>query len=1094
MSMAPSHERLTVPESLQQQLHSFRRRVWSTKMLEIVAMAAAGLLLAFCAVFALDRWVDTPKPVRFSVFVGILALWSMVPWAFHRWVWSHRRLDQLAKLLRKREPNIGDQLLGVIELSESESEQARSRTLCAAAMKQVAEAAKSRDLTQASPISRHRTWGAVAGGVAVVCGLCALMVPQASQNAWERLLAPWRETPRYTFTTIEPLSDRIVVAHGEPFDLKVRLAKDSQWKPQVAKVTMPFHDPITASQLEGDFLLAMPALTQEVEMTLRIGDYFKTVTVEPSLRPELSALDATVLLPSYLQLPTPQQRDARSGTVTVVAGAKASLSATASRSLTEASLDGQPIAVKDKVFEVPALEVPLEGKQISVEWRDRNLLAGREPFKVALQGRPDEAPSVTCEGLPRQAVILNTEQINFSLFAGDDFGIKQAGIEWKGLDDRLVEKVAKGDQPLSAGGPDQAAMQLQATFCANDLGIEPQPIELRIWVEDYLPERGRVYSPAHLLYVLSPDQHAIWMTEQLSKWHRQSLDIRDREMQLHETNKQLRELSATELDDPENRRKMESQAAAEANNGRRLGQLSKMGEELIRQASRNSEIGVGHLERWAEMLQVLKDISSNRMPSVEDLLHQAAKSQVANKQPKATGPQAGKIRDMNSAPGNENPEDFKPEEQKPSIPSIVDRESSQQPLDNDPSDPSQKKKKPSQGRLTLPNTTIASVPPNKEKEEEKDSEAQPSLDEAVKEQKDLLAEFEKIADELNNVLANLEGSTLVKRLKAASREQLQVAGKISDRIDQMFGQSSQQLKEADKKILTALSEIEGKSVQAISYIMDDMQAYFERRRMNQFKIVLDEMRQVDILSALRQLGDEIPKEQGMSIAQCEFWSDSLDRWADDLVDPASKGSCPGGKSKDSLPPSIILEVLQILEGEVNLREQTRVAEQAKGAVSKEDHAETGDKLADKQDELQLRVEKVIERIMELPEAEANFAKEIELLNSVDIVMGEAAVILCEPNTGATAVAAETEAIELLLKSKRINPKGGGGGGTSPGGGGQGTTNDSALALVGSGINAKEHRERRDIQQATGENSAPLPEEFRAGLDEYFNRLDTQPLP
>ncbi len=42
-------------------------------------------------------------------------------------------------------------------------------------------------------------------------------------------------------------------------------------------------------------------------------------------------------------------------------------------------------------------------------------------------------------------------------------------------------------------------------------------------------------------------------------------------------------------------------------------------------------------------------------------------------------------------------------------------------------------------------------------------------------------------------------------------------------------------------------------------------------------------------------------------------------------------------------------------------------------------------------------------------------------------MLEASVILEAPETGPTAIAAETEAIELLLQSKRINPKGGGGG-------------------------------------------------------------------
>ena len=50
-------------------------------------------------------------------------------------------------------------------------------------------------------------------------------------------------------------------------------------------------------------------------------------------------------------------------------------------------------------------------------------------------------------------------------------------------------------------------------------------------------------------------------------------------------------------------------------------------------------------------------------------------------------------------------------------------------------------------------------------------------------------------------------------------------------------------------------------------------------------------------------------------------------------------------------------------------------------------------------------------------------------------MDEATEILARPETGSPAIAAETEAIELLLQSKRINPKGGGGGGSNPGGGG-----------------------------------------------------------
>jgi hypothetical protein len=193
-----------------------------------------------------------------------------------------------------------------------------------------------------------------------------------------------------------------------------------------------------------------------------------------------------------------------------------------------------------------------------------------------------------------------------------------------------------------------------------------------------------------------------------------------------------------------------------------------------------------------------------------------------------------------------------------------------------------------------------------------------------------------------------------------------------------------------------------------------------------------------------------------------------------------------------LPPSIVLEVLQILEAEINLREDTRVTEQAKLAIDKLDHAEQAIKLSKTQQQLQDRTEKVTQRIRELPEGEELFPKEIQLLTTVAGVMGEASTILASPETGSKAIAAETEAIELLLQSKRINPKGGGGGGPNPGGGGGGTTTDSALSLVGKGANEKEVRETPGAAHATGETGATLPEEFRAGLDTYFNRLEKTP--
>ena len=520
----------------------------------------------------------------------------------------------------------------------------------------------------------------------------------------------------------------------------------------------------------------------------------------------------------------------------------------------------------------------------------------------------------------------------------------------------------------------------------------------------------------------------------MSKWHRQSLEVRDRELQLYEANKQLRELSPEDLDKPDVRKKIDAQASAEQANGRRLSGLVANGEDLVKQAMRNPEFGVGHLEKWAEMLQVLKDISGNRMPSVADLLKQAAQAPKAlassapgngnpstanatpsGGQPKASGKgqsgPSGDTKNNNNAPmagqmrnggGTPKPTEPAPGAPKPpsSVPAVVDRESSQQPP------PEAKDEKPGPGsppktpRLLLPNTTLAGgVRPADPNAPPPPPPAAQKVDEALTQQRDLLAEFEKVADELNKILANLEGSTLVKRLKAASRSQLAVAGKIGDQVGVAFGLGVNRAVATSADALEALGADEVKGSHNVSVIMDDMSAYFERRRYVRFKTVLDEMRQKDVIGALRQLGDDLKKEQGLSIAQCEFWSDNLDRWAEDLVDPINSGVCPGSKAKGSLPPSLVLEVLQILEGEMNLREETRVADQARPAIAAEEFGKQAKALSKTQDGLKERVVKVVERIKGLPDGEAEFSPEIALLSEVADVMEEATGLLATPDTG-----------------------------------------------------------------------------------------------
>ncbi len=1071
------HSSLRLPDSLRQTLLMFRRRLWAVKLFEAIALAAIAVLIGFLLTFFLDRLHDTSPLVRACILMVVLVVCLAVPLAMDRWILRRRRLDQLARLLAVTRPSIGDQLLGVIELADDQSEQSRSPELVNAAIRQVDQQVSSEDFRNAIPDPRYRRRGIAACGLGLIAVALFIATAPAARNAWARLLAPWKQIPRYTFTAIQPLPESMIVAQDEPFEIAVRLAQDSQWFPSTAVASLSGQGKLHSKLDNDQYRFDLPGQLSPDSLAFRVGDFRGQVIVEPKSRPELRSLVADFQLPGYLGRTKPVTKDVRGSTVSVVKGSQALLTATVSRDLLSATVNGIDRDIVRNQFHSESFLID-QPTPVELSWRDSYGLSGKQPYSLLVEPVDDQAPTVMSPNLPRRKVLLDSEVLAFQVHAADDFGVKRVGIQWQAVDGESVKPEA-GEMIIGAGGVDAESLELAATFSAFAQRISSQTISLRLFAEDYLPGRPRSYSPESIFDVLSANQHAIWITSQLSRWQQTSLDARDRELQLHQVNKELRAMTDQQLQLPENQKRLSRQAELERSGGNQLASLVRNGENLLQEAMRNPEIGVGHLDKWAEMIKTLKEIADHRMPSVAELLQQAANDATAAAAMDKSR-QAGQNRLMQQSSAGEQPS---PDGDQSASPSISDVESSHNDLTSQNSDgPSESKSKQSQ--LTLPSTMLAS--PAKPKSNSEASIKQ-EIAEAVKVQQDLLAEFDKIADELNEVLANLEGSTIVKRLKASSRQQQQVASKLASLAADTFG-VSERMKQQDVDAFQELAATEMESSDRTSHIMDDMDAYFQRSRMLAFRNVLDQMRESDVTAELRLLSDELRKENGLSISQAEYWSDTFDRWAEDLVGVCESGECPGGKSKGSLPPSVVLEVLKLLEAEVMLREQTRVAEQARPAVSHTQHIETADGLWQTQDELQQRTESVVDRIRNLPEGESDFAKEIGMLTDVSRIMIETVEILRRPDTGPAAIAAETEIIEKLLESKRFSPSGGGGG-AAPGGGGNGETETPALALVGTGVNAKEMREELQTRPSTGVAGTTLPEEYRSGLDAYFNQLE-----
>ena len=322
---------------------------------------------------------------------------------------------------------------------------------------------------------------------------------------------------------------------------------------------------------------------------------------------------------------------------------------------------------------------------------------------------------------------------------------------------------------------------------------------------------------------------------------------------------------------------------------------------------------------------------------------------------------------------------------------------------------------PGGGKLRLPVTTLAAAPDkNKKPDDPPSSPAQQTMQTAVKQQDDLLAEFAKVSDQLSQIMTSLEASTFVKRFKAASRAQLKIASTINPKTLDAFGSENAPPPAAEPIAKQAKDQSE-----VVRVIESDLDAYYQRKQDARFKPTLDEMKKTEIVRALAGDGDKVAVNlSGQALSGSEFWADTLDRWAEEMV-AASHCKASSSCSGDSLPPEIVLKVMQALRDEMSLRDQTREVENAKPAVPLEKFTTDAHNLGESQGTISTHTASAITDILALPDGESKFSKELGLLKKVTEVMDETHGILNTPETGPTAIAAETEAIELLLQAKRF---------------------------------------------------------------------------
>ena len=1123
---------VNLPPRMKAALEHYQKRVWTIKLAEGVLAAIFGILVSYVIVFCLDRVFDTPTLLRVLILAGgMVGMIFLLPMKYYNWVWKHRQLDGVARLLQQKFPRFGDHVLGIVELARNREDQLSSPTLVEAAMRQVDAEVERHNLADAVPNPRHRRWAYAAALPLVLVTIGAFVIPATSWNTFARWLTPWRDVARYTFAQLEGESGLRVVPYAEPFDVEVRLKDNSPWKPESGEARYANQVPVVATRDEETYRFQLPPQTRDGRLTLRVGDARRSIPIEPKLRPALTKLIAEVELPTYLQRREHLVEDVRGGTLSLLKGSTAVLEATATRELAEATLNNRQQRVAGARVTTEPISV-VEGISnpdtlLQLAWRDRFGLAAREPQVIQLEVREDESPTINFNKLKNNRVVLSSEVLTFEIQATDDFGVKRVGIEWEGIGNPIHNpEPTSGEKTVSSGTPTTDIMTVAATFSAVRENVRPQSLRLRAFAEDYFPDRERVRSPDLVIHVLTPAEHFKWLVGQMELWMGAAQEVHDKELQLHETNRQLRDLSPEALDDPAQRRKLQNQAAAERANAARLESLIELGTELVKEATKNEEFDPNQLESWAEILQKLEEIAGQRMPSVADLLARAAEApglsgsqQSSVNSQQETSPSTAGTPPTPSAgtPDNlEKVEKYGPESKTPpegldEIPEDpntpgagVNVDRSQQPEGKPgyiPANPTprvldvesgfnEEEEAPGQapqvvGGLGIPTTTLKGSGRKNDADEESSTPQTAELVlEAVKEQQELLDAFAKLAEEMNKLLTGFENSTFVKRLKAASRRQIDIAVDLNNL--EGFGQdASDAVEDAHDRERLAGKEIAESKV--ASTLLQDMAAYADRRPSDGFSRVLSEMQDAIVSDQMQDIAETIQDNfVGESTIEAEFWADTLDRWAEQLVPPLPEGEPPaemGLVELPNLPPEIVVEVMRIINREIQLREETRELEQAKEAISPNEYRERSIALYDTQITLTEDTREVEAQISLLPNAQERFIQnQLAKVANAAKVMEEVEDILAEPDTGPRAIAAITEVIEILLQTGRVP--------NAPMITTAPPATTSALMLLGVGDDTgRAAIENRSPRQATGKTGRVLPEEFRQGLDAYFDALE-----
>lgn len=624
---AASQAPLEISPDLRAQFQRLERRLWWVDSSVAVCGAASSLLVSYLVLFLSDRFWNTAGTLRLLLSAAGWggALYFAWGWLKH-WIWRPRDLRALANVVQRHYRRLGDRLLGIVELADPRCRPGNVSTeLCRAAIRQVSAEALSLDFRQAVATRKPRLYALASLWIVVVVIGPWMLVPEASRNAFARWIWPGATVPRYTFIRLEEVPSPLVVAHGEPFEIACSVQWHRLWQPRIASCRVADQAPFRVSVVGNRVVFPIPGQTKPSELTLKLGDVTRQVKVNPVLRPALKSLSAKIQWPAYLQHPDTEQNIPK-GAVSFLEGSQVAFHGQVTRTLTtvamrwdtgqNSDLQSRDIEVKTEgdFFSTKWLPVPGPARAAFV-WRDEWGLTSAAPWILTLQSHADQPPAVECPDQASAVAILEEEILDVKAVAQDDYGLRDLAMAWECRRRQETNLLASDVASVSIGSP--LANNLEGTFRFSPALLNlpaDTVVTLCAVAHDYYPDRAPSESAAYRVFILSREEHARLIQQELERLMAELEDITRRQGDVKEAGGELQRAGPETLASNEAAQRLSNQAREQEALSDKLRQLSERASATIREALRNKSIPTSLLEEWARHAEAMRHLASQFMP------------------------------------------------------------------------------------------------------------------------------------------------------------------------------------------------------------------------------------------------------------------------------------------------------------------------------------------------------------------------------------------------------------------------------------------------------------------------------------------------